>query len=169
MKEPDISNSKQMKPFCAPSRWAFFVGGENRGDHSNQLAGGRHSGRAQGCKFCVALSDGQGVIHGVAVVGRPISRYLDDGRTAEVTRLCTDGTFNGCSFLYGCCARIAREMGFRKIITYTLAEEGGASLRASGWSCAPGFRGGGSWNVPGRPRTESRNTGPKRMYYKELR
>ena len=117
----------------------------------------------------MALSDGQGVIHGVAVVGRPISRYLDDGRTAEVTRLCTDGTFNGCSFLYGCCARIAREMGFRKIITYTLAEEGGASLRASGWSCAPGFRGGGSWNVPGRPRTESRNTGPKRMYYKELR
>lgn len=77
----------------------------------------RHSGRAQGCKFCVALSDGLGVIHGVAVVGRPISRYLDDGWTAEVTRLCTDGTFNGCSFLYGCCARIAREMGFRKIIT----------------------------------------------------
>ena len=72
----------------------------------------RHSGRAQGCKFCVALSDGQGVIHGVAVVGRPISRYLDDGRTAEVTRLCTDGTFNGCSFLYGCCARIAREWDF---------------------------------------------------------
>ena len=110
----------------------------------------RHSGRAQGCKFCVALSDESGVLHGVAVVGRSISRYLDDGRTAEVTRL-------------------AREMGFRKIITYTLAEEGGASLRASGWSCAPGFRGGGSWNVPGRPRTESRNTGPKRMYYKELR
>ncbi len=93
----------------------------------------RHSGRAQGCKFCVALSDGHGTLHGVAVVGRPISRYLDDGRTAEVTRLCTDGTFNGCSFLYGCCARIAREMGFRKIITYTLAEENGASLRASGW------------------------------------
>ncbi|MFR6181326.1 MAG: XF1762 family protein [Flavonifractor plautii] len=89
----------------------------------------RHSGRVQGCKFCVALSDGLGVIHGVAVAGRPISRYLDDGRTAEVTRLCTDGTFNGCSFLYGCCARIAREMGFRKIITYTLAEESGASLR----------------------------------------
>ena len=111
----------------------------------------RHSGRAQGCKFCVALSDGQGTLHG------------------EVTRLCTDGIFNGCSFLYGCCARIAREMGFRKIITYTLLEENGASLRASGWSCAPGLRGGGSWNVPGRPRTESRNTGPKRMYYKELR
>ena len=48
----------------------------------------RHSGRAQGCKFCVALSDESGVLHGVAVVGRSISRYLDDGRTAEVTRLC---------------------------------------------------------------------------------
>ncbi len=69
----------------------------------------RHSGRAQGCKFCVALSDGHGTLHGVAVVGRPISRYLDDGRTAEVTRLCTDGILNGCSFLYGCCARIARD------------------------------------------------------------
>ena len=102
----------------------------------------RHSGRAQGCKFCVALSDGQGVIHGVAVVGRPISRYLDDGRTAEVTRLCTDGTFNGCSFLYGCCARIAREMGFRKIITYTLAEEGGVGpvRRDSGAAGAGMFR-----------------------------
>ena len=54
-------------------------------------------------------------------------------------------------------------------ITYTLAEENGASLRASGWLCAPGFRGGGSWNVPGRPRADSRNTGPKRLYYKELR
>lgn len=93
----------------------------------------RHSGRVQGCKFCVALSDGLGVIHGVAVAGRPISRYLDDGRTAEVTRLCTDGTFNGCSFLYGCCARIAREMGFRKIITYTLAEESGATGDGDGY------------------------------------
>lgn len=129
----------------------------------------RHSGRAQGCKFCVALSDGLGTLHGVAIVGRPISRYLDDGWTAEVTRLCTDGIFNGCSFLYGRCAKIAKEMGYRKIITYILEGENGTSLRASGWSCAPGVRGGGSWNVPGRPRAESKNIGPKRMYYKELR
>lgn len=129
----------------------------------------RHSGRAQGCKFCVALSDELGVLHGVAVVGRPVARRLDDGRTAEVTRLCTDGIPNGCSFLYARCARIAKLMGYQKIITYTLAEENGASLRASGWSCAPGLRGGGNWNVPGRPRAESRNTGPKRMYFKDLR
>ena len=110
----------------------------------------RHSGRAQGCKFCVALSDGHGTLHGVAVVGRPISRYLDDGRTAEVTRLCTDGILNGCSFLYGCCARIAREMGFRKIITYTLDTESGASLRAAGWTCA-GLAGGKRWTGSRRP------------------
>ena len=76
---------------------------------------------------------------------------------------------NGCSFLYSRCARIAKLMGYQKIITYTLATENGASLRASGWQCAPGLRGGGNWNVPGRPRADSRNTGPKRLYYKELR
>ena len=83
--------------------------------------------------------------------------------------LCTDGIANGCSFLYSRCARIAKLMGYQKIITYTLATENGASLRASGWQCAPGLRGGGNWNVPGRPRADSRNTGPKRLYYKELR
>mgnify|MGYP007001939651 FL=1 len=102
-------------------------------------------------------------------MGRPVARRLDDGKTAEVTRLCTDGITNGCSFLYSRCARIAKLMGYQKIITYTLATENGASLRASGWQCAPGLRGGGNWNVPGRPRADSRNTGPKRLYYKELR
>ena len=178
MKKPDIFNSKPIKPFLLTlpvsiCHWEVSIAEiipislreANRFIETHH----RHSGRAQGCKFCVALSDELGVLRGVAVVGRPVARRLDDGKTAEVTRLCTDGIHNGCSFLYARCARIAREMGFRKIITYTLAEESGASLRASGWSCAPGFRGGGSWNVPGRPRTESRNTGPKRMYYKELR
>lgn len=70
------------------------------------------------------------------------------------------------SFLYSRCARIAKLMGYQKIITYTLATENGASLRASGWQCAPGLRGGGNWNVPGRPRADSRNTGPKRLYYR---
>ena len=180
MKEPDISNSKQMKPFAhlpggrfsLEVRIAEIIPISLREANRFIEKHHRHSGRAQGCKFCVALSDGHGTLHGVAVVGRPISRYLDDGRTAEVTRLCTDGILNGCSFLYGCCARIAREMGFRKIITYTLAEENGASLAGPpGWLCAPGTGRGGwkRWNAGGRPRAESRNTGPKRMYYKELR
>ena len=110
------------------------------------LAHHRHSGQVRGCKFCVAVVDDLDAVHGVAI-----------------------GIANGCSFLYSRCARIAKLMGYQKIITYTLATENGASLRASGWQCAPGLRGGGNWNVPGRPRADSRNTGPKRLYYKELR
>ena len=59
----------------------------------------------------------------------PVSRYLDDGHTLEVNRLCTDGTKNACSFLYAAAWRAARAMGYRKIVTYILDTESGASLR----------------------------------------
>ena len=126
----------------------------------------RHHGKVRGCKFCVAaVSDSD--ICGVAITGRPVARHLDDGVTAEVTRLSTNGTRNACSFLYAACARIARSMGYEKIITYILGSENGASLRASGWRCE-GQRGGGNWNVPSRPRTDSLNPGCKKLYVKEL-
>lgn len=111
----------------------------------------RHHDKVQGHKFSeAAYRDGELV--GVAVVGRPVSRYLDDGLSLEVTRLCTDGTRNACSALYGRCARIAKEMGYRRIITYILESEGGASLRASGWRCDLETAGGGEWTCPSRPR-----------------
>ena len=128
----------------------------------------RHHGKVRGCKFCVGMLDDEQKLRGVAVVGRPVSRYLDTGLTAEVTRLCTDGTKNACSFLYAACARIARQMGYDRIITYILESENGASLRASGWSSA-GLCGGGNWNVPSRPRADSPNPCAKRLYYMELR
>ena len=81
-------------------------------------------------------TEADGRLAGVAIVGRPVSRYLDDGKTLEVNRLCTDGTKNACSFLYAAAARAARAMGYQRIITYTLDTEGGASLRAAGWCCA---------------------------------
>ena len=59
------------------------------------LAHHRHSGQVRGCKFCVAVVDDLDAVHGVAIVGRPVARRLDDGKTAEVTRLCTDGIANG--------------------------------------------------------------------------
>mgnify|MGYP006888295455 CR=1 FL=1 len=91
---------------------------------------------------------------GVAIVGNPVARMLDDGFTAEVTRLCVlDGVPNGCSMLYGAAWRAARALGWRKLITYTLAEEGGASLRAAGWRCI-GEAGGGSWSRESRPRVD---------------
>lgn len=95
-----------------------------------------------------------GVVVGVAIVGRPVARALDDGWTAEVTRLATDGTRNACSILYAAAWRAARALGWRKLVTYTLAEEGGASLRASGWRCI-GEAGGGSWSCPSRPRVDA--------------
>lgn len=78
------------------------------------LAHHRHSGQVRGCKFCVAVVDDLDAVHGVAIVGRPVARRLDDGKTAEVTRLSTDGIANGCSFLYSRCARIAKLMGYQK-------------------------------------------------------
>lgn len=125
----------------------------------------RHHGKVQGCKFCIGAVDEKGKLRGVAIVGRPVSRHLDNGTTAEITRLCTDGFKNACSFLYAACARIAKEMGYTKIITYILITENGASLKAAGWS-EQGVCGGGNWNVKSRPRNDSPNTCKKRLYYK---
>ena len=90
-------------------------------------------------------------VRGVAIVGRPVARHLDDGWTLEVNRCCTDGADNACSMLYGASWRVARNLCYTKLITYTLPEEGGASLRGAGWKLI-GMRGGGAWNVPSRPR-----------------
>ena len=128
----------------------------------------RHHGKVRGCKFRIGVTGNDGTLHGVAIVGRPVSRHLDNGTTAEVTRLCTDGYHNACSFLYGACARIVRQMGYTALLTYILENESGASLRASGWTDR-GICGGGNWNVKSRPRADSPNSGMKRRYYKELR
>lgn len=125
----------------------------------------RHHGKVQGCKFCIGAVDEKGKLRGVAITGRPVSRYLDNGTTAEITRLCTDGFKNACSFLYAACPRIAKEMGYTKIITYILITENGASLKAAGWS-EQGVCGGRNWNVKSRPRNNSPNTCKKRLYYK---
>lgn len=112
----------------------------------------RHHVSPQGDKFRVGVADEGGVLHGVAMVGRPVSRYLDaSGDTVEVIRLCTDGTRNACSFLYSRAARIAQEMGYRKIITYILDTENGSSLKASGWHLEEVIRG-RTWYTPSRPR-----------------
>lgn len=117
----------------------------------------RHHKATVGCKFCIGLFDGSEMV-GCAVCGRPVSRHLDDGLTCEINRLCTDGTFNACSMLYGACCRVAKEMGYKLIITYILESENGVSLKASNFKC-DGVAGGTHW-------TGSRNKGqniPKEM------
>ena len=102
-------------------------------------------------KFRVACEE-DGEIVGVIQVGHPVSRMLSDGMTVEVVRCCTNGKKNVASFLYSRAARIAKEMGYKRIITYILEEESGASLKASGWHIDEEECGGGSWTRPSRPR-----------------
>jgi hypothetical protein len=113
----------------------------------------RHHKPVVGHKFSIAAAEGE-MVRGVAIVGRPVARRLDDGWTLEVNRCCTDGARNGCSMLYGAAWRAAKAMGYRRLITYTLPEEGGTSMRAAGWTLI-GERGGGNWNTPSRPRIDT--------------
>lgn len=113
----------------------------------------RHHEPPRGDVFRIGAAK-NGEVVAVAIVGRPVARMLDDGWTLEVLRLCSDGSRNACSFLYGAAWRAARALGWRKLVTYTLAEEGGASLRAAGWKCI-GAAGGGSWSRKQRPRVDT--------------
>lgn len=124
----------------------------------------RHHKPVVGHKYSIGLSDGEAV-RGVVIVGRPVARLLDDGWTLEVNRCCTDGVKNGCSMLYSTAWRAAKALGYRRLITYTLAEEGGASLRASNWRLI-GERGGGTWNRPnnGRARVDLHPTQAKLLW-----
>lgn len=94
---------------------------------------------------------------GAAIVSRPNARMACDGWTVEVTRVATDGTRNACSLLYGACWRAARALGWLRCITYTLPEEGGASLRGAGWRVI-GEAGGGTWSRADRPRVDDHPT-----------
>src|SRR5437870_4899073 len=113
----------------------------------------RHRRPARGGLFSIGAAGSDGEIVGVVGVGRPISRHLADGWTAEVTRLCTDGSRNTCSLLYAAAWRAARAMGYRRLVTYPLAAEPGTSLRAAGWRRVAEVRP-QSWHRLGRPRVE---------------
>ena len=110
----------------------------------------------QGWKFGVGVGDGADVV-GVATVGRPVSRHQQDGTTLEVTRCATDGTKNAASKLYAACWRAARNMGYKRLITYTLAEsEEGTPLRAvRGYEVVHKQTSGGDWDSPSRPRVDT--------------
>lgn len=92
----------------------------------------RHNPSVTGWKFGLGVSDDTGRMRGVLVAGRPVSRHLDDGLTLEVNRTATDGCPNANSALYGAAWRVAQAMGYRRLVTYTQADESGASMRAIG-------------------------------------
>ena len=94
----------------------------------------RHHGPVRGAKFCLAIADEQGTIHGVIAVGRPVARALDDGLTAEANRSATDGFPNANSALYGAAWRVCQAMGYRRLVTYNQEDESGVSLTAAGFT-----------------------------------
>lgn len=119
----------------------------------------RHHRPPLGYRFAlgVASTNGGGEVMtahlvGVATVGRPVSRHLDDGATVEVTRVATDGTRNACSALYGACWRAARAIGYDRAVTYTRDDESGESLRAAGWLRWERRASRRGWDTPSRRR-----------------
>lgn len=127
----------------------------------------RHHDSVHRDKFRVGC-EVDGKLVGVIQLARPVSRILDNGRIIEVVRLCTDGTPNVCSFLYSRAARIAREMGYSKIITYILDTENGMSLKASGWHKEADTKG-QDWSRPSRPRSTTAPTCNKQRWAKDLK
>jgi hypothetical protein len=113
----------------------------------------RHNRPVRGAKFALGVSDGSGLV-GVALVGRPVARNLQDGYTAEVLRTCCQEPApkgaNSC--LYGAAWRAWRAMGGKRLITYTLATESGASLRGAGMKVVAEVRPGTGWSREGRER-----------------
>jgi hypothetical protein len=123
----------------------------------------RHHGPVIGHKFSLGIADEGGNVRGVAIVSRPTGRLNDNGWTLEVTRLATDGCKNGCSQLYGAARRATFALGYKRLITYILANEPGTSLKAAGWRCL-GEAGGGSWNRRDRPRVDRHPLGVKQLF-----
>jgi hypothetical protein len=127
----------------------------------------RHHKPSTGHKFSIGLSF-EGELIGVAICGRPVARGSDNGFTLEVSRLCTNGSDNACSKLYGACVRIAKEMGYKKIQTYILQSELGTSLKASGWTMEK-ITAGGQWkHTDGKSRRTDQPTEPKQRWMKLL-
>jgi len=114
----------------------------------------RHHRPPIGAKYSVGIEDVDrpGSLVGVAIIGRPVARALDDKWTLEVTRTCTDGTRNANSMLYGACWGATVKLGFRRLVTYTQDGETGASLRAAGWKLLGERRPRSGWHTPSRPR-----------------
>jgi hypothetical protein len=121
-----------------------------------------HRTSGAGGLFAIALLRDPGAqLVGVAIAGRPVAGGMQDGRTLEVLRCCVlEGVPNGCSMLYRAIVRAGEAMGYRRVITYTLATERGASLRAAGFTVTAMTRG-GSWSRELRPRARQDHQGRK--------
>lgn len=129
----------------------------------------RHHKKVIGHRFSIGCYEGEKLV-GVAIVGRPVARGCNFLDTVEVTRLCTDGTKNACSFLYSAAARASKELGYRKIQTYILETENGISVEAASWKYEYTTQG-GEWKgtlANGKTRKNEHPVCKKKLYSKEF-
>ena len=115
----------------------------------------RHHKAPIGHKFSLGVATDDGVLRGVAIIGRPVARHLDNGHILEVTRTATDGTHNANSALYAAAWRAAKALGYTRLITYTQNGETGASLRGAGYRIVAERPARPGWDTPSRPRRPS--------------
>ena len=130
----------------------------------------RHNGAPSiaGDLFRVGAATADGTLVAVGMAGRPVARHYDDGTTIEVTRVSSDGTRNATSMLYGALTRAAFALGYQRVITYTQADESGASLRAAGWkviATRPARKG---WSSVSRPRDDARYQSTERTLWEAV-
>lgn len=116
----------------------------------------------------MGAADEDGVLRGVAIVGRPVARAYDDGMTLEVNRVASDGATNANSMLYGACARAAFALGYRRLITYTLSTETGSSLRAADWKVIAERPAREGWSAPSRPRDNDQYLSVARQLWEKV-
>ena len=140
----------ELQPISYPEACQFIL--EN---HSHHLP-------PQGWKFGIAVNDGKQIV-GVITIGRPVARHLDNGWVLEVTRCCTNGVKNAASKLYAAAWNAVKNMGYKRLITYTLITEKGTSLKAAGWKII-GETSGGSWSCKSRPRIDKHPLGQKTLW-----
>ena len=115
----------------------------------------RHNAAPAGGVIRVGAATDDGTLVAVGIAGRPVARHYDDGTTLEVTRVSSDCTKNATSMLYAALTRAAFALGYQRVITYTQANESGASLRAAGWKIIATRPARKSWNNVSRPRHDA--------------
>lgn len=132
----------------------------------------RHHKKVQGHRFSIACyrynkKRKKFKLCGVAICGRPVSSKIDPLKVLDVTRLCTDGTYNVCSVLYSSAARAAKNIGYETIQTYILDHELGTTLKASGWKFVGMTKSRGHWHSRGKL-AEPHLRKPKQRWIREL-
>lgn len=125
----------------------------------------RHHPPVVGHKFSIGVADDSDTLRGVAIVGRPVARHFDNGLTLEVTRTATDGARNANSMLYGAAWQATKALGYIRLITYTVPDESGASLKAAGWYVVAERPARKGWDAPSRPRVDTSPSGVQRLLW----